>query len=167
MIAILAFIGAILFTWEALVVLFVLGIICEYNEWRGFAIFIAIVSAICAYFFFSVPLVTVAEYSAGYLVIGFIWSFWRYKRHVDKVVDEIKENGRRSGDTTRLEYLKPTRMVGTIVAWVIVWPFSFVENFTQDIIRGIELVIKKVLHKVYNAIYASAIKSLDVEEKKE
>jgi len=146
-------------TWQAIGILFILGILFEHSNWRGFAVFTALVAGISAFFYFSIPAATMAMYAGGYLVVGLGWSVWRYKRHVDTTVEAAK--GASEPERKRVAaQLLPAKMWDTIVAWVIVWPFSFAENFTKDFIDTISMVLKKIFRGVYNRIYDSAVAKL-------
>ena len=154
-----------LLTWPTLITLAVLGILFEHNNVRGFAVFTAIVSAVLAFFFFDISLKNLAIGSAVYLVIGVLWSFWRYKRHADKAVEEIKQMTDDAYRKYAIKALHPSQMIDTFVAWIIVWPFSLVENLTADIINGIQRLVTTAFKSVYNKIYTSAIKTISLETK--
>jgi hypothetical protein len=159
---IVAFLAGFLLTWPALIALFCIGVGFEYAEWRGFAVFTALITALTSYFYFHVPFLDILVYAAGYLVIGLLWSFWRYKRYVDKKIKDWREvrKGAGGGKDYIIEKLKPSNMWPTITAWVFVWPFSAVENLVGDIIDIGVRVVKQVFRGVYNRIYLSAIKSI-------
>jgi len=163
--AFFAFFAGWMLNWPCLIGLLALGIISEANEAHGWAVFIGLISATVAYFFFSVTLATLLTSAAIYLVIGFIWSFWRYKRHADKIVEQYKD---KSVDQKKyaLEYLRPRRMLNEITTWVIVWPFSIVENITGDIIKIIQTTITKFFKGIYNRIFNNAASQLGIEDSK-
>jgi hypothetical protein len=160
--ALLGFIAGILLTWPAFIVLVILGVLFEHNDCHGWAIFMGIVTALVSYFFFAIPFTTLLMYAGVYLIAGLLWSFWRYKRHADKIVEQYK-NDDASAKKVALQYLHPSKMLGTITMWVIVWPFSMIENVAGDIINVIQTLITKVFRAVYNSIYNSAVKKLNGE----
>jgi hypothetical protein len=84
-----------LLTWPALIGLCVLGIWAEHAEARGFAVFWALVAGVTAFFYFNVPLTSVAICSIGYLCFGIVWSFYRYKRFIVAKVESITEGNYR------------------------------------------------------------------------
>lgn len=159
----IGFIAGFMLSWPALVILAILGVLFEYNEARGMAIFVTLVLAVTAFFFFNVSLVTLAMYAAGYIVVGAIWSFWRYKRHVDVVVEENK-NRDKTYKERALAQIHPTEMLGTITAWIIVWPFSMVENLVGDILNFIQSLVTKFFRGIYMRIYGNAVSALRTEE---
>ena len=87
---IITFIGSIIVSIPALIVLFLLGVIFEHNNRRGFSVFIGLVTIVVSYFILNVPLNIIAAYAGGYIVIGLLWSFWRYKRFVEVEASKIR-----------------------------------------------------------------------------
>lgn len=157
------FIFGLLLSWPALIVLVILGIILEANEAEGFAVFIGIVTAVVAYFFFAIPLQTLGMYAVAYFITGFIWSFWRYKRHVDKVVEEYSGQGL-SDRKYASQRIQPSNMKSRLTTWVIVWPFSMVESITGDIIKLVQTAITKTLRSVYTKIAEGGTARLNLDE---
>jgi len=146
-------------TWPGLIVLCIIGTFAESNEAHGVATFFGIVAAITAYFFFNVPFEIIGIYAIGYFVVGFIWSFWRYKRYADKIVAEYKDLSD-SSKRMALAELDPKRMLGKITTWVIVWPFSMVENVLGDLIQIVQTTITTFFKGIYTRIYVSAVGQL-------
>ena len=159
MIATLAFLAGFLLTWPALIVLLIMGILFEHNGARNWAVFTALVVMAVSYFFFAIPLMTVLLGAVGYVVIGLIWSFYRYKRHASDVV-EANKNASETARQYAIRDLHPKEMLGTITAWIVVWPFSLVENFVGDIITGIQTLVQKVFRGIYHRIYDAAVEQL-------
>ena len=140
-------------------VMFVLGILFEHNGARGWAVFSAMLAAGVAYLFFNVSLAAIAIGAVAYIVIGLVWSFWRYKRHAANVVEQYK--GKSSHEKEHaLRKLHPRAMLDTIIAWVLIWPFSLVENMIGDFINAIQTLVTKVFRGVYHKIYNSAVAAL-------
>jgi len=123
------------------------------------AVFTALVSATVAYFFFAVPFWDLMIYAGGYLVAGITWSVWRYKRALNKMVAENKDESE-DNKGRALERLHPRYMWPTIIAWIFVWPFSFVENIVGDIITTVSTAIKKVFHGAYQRMFDAAASQL-------
>lgn len=151
--AILLFVATWFITCPALVAFCLFGIWCEHGESRGFAVFWALVAGVTAFFYFDVPLTSVAICSIGYVCFGIAWSFYRYKRFIVAKVETLREMNYR---IESIEQYHPTKMLDTITAWIIIWPFSLLENLCGDIINGIETLVKKVFKGVYNRIYDNA-----------
>jgi len=153
------FLGAWLLTWPVIIALVILGIVFEHNGARGWAVFTALISMLVAYFFFNVSLAAIAVGSVAYIVVGLIWSFWRYKRHAEKVVEQNRESNIYYKERA-LAALHPKAMLGTITAWILIWPFSMVENIVGDIITTIQLLVTKFFRGVYHKVYDSAVTAL-------
>lgn len=149
--------------WFALAGLITLVILFEHNEARGWAIFTAIIVAIVSYFFFKVDWQTIVVGAGIYVLVGVVWSFWRYKRWVETKVAALK-NRSKEIDKYDLQRLQPNENLDTIVAWIIIWPFSAIENLTADIINGIERLVTTVFRTVYTKIYESATSGLSVKQ---
>ena len=154
-----AFIAGIALTWPALLGLLVLGIVFEHNAARGWAVFTAIISMVVAYFFFNVSLLVLAGSAAGYLAIGLVWSFYRYKRHAANVVLANMAASVREKEEA-LRKLHPKAMLSTITAWITIWPFSLIENFVGDLITAINSLVTKWFRSIYHRIYDSAVSAL-------
>ena len=140
-------------------VLFLFGIIAEHGGSRGWAVFWALAMSAIAYVVFSVSLLTIVLGSVGYLAIGVVWSFYRYKRHASKIVDKYKGQGVEYRNIA-VANLHPKAMLKTITAWIIIWPFSFVEHFVSDIINAIQALVTKIFRGIYHRIYDSAAAAL-------
>jgi hypothetical protein len=156
-----AFITGAVAAWGIVIlgVLVMLGILFEHNGARGWSVFSALVVAAVAYLFFNVSLLAIAIGAVGYIVIGLIWSFWRYKRHAQKVVEANKKSSAQEKEYA-LRALHPKAMLGTITAWIIIWPFSMVENVVGDVINFIQELVTKFFRGVYHKIYDSAVAAL-------
>ena len=154
-----AFLAGFMLSWPALITLLVIGVFCEHYAARGFAVFTALITMVVAYFFFNIPMVTLAIYSVVYVVVGIVWSFYRYRRFVINEVASLKDitSERRIHELGKLH---PKNMLNTITAWILIWPFSILENIIGDIIDGIQHLVKNVLHNVYIKIYNSAVEKL-------
>ena len=152
----IAFLAGWFLSWPGLVFFLCVGTIFEANEAHGWAVFTGLVAGLVAYTMYSVPLAVLAGYAVAYFIIGFIWSFWRYKRHADKVV-EMCEGAGKSTREYAIANLKPSRMLGNITTWVFIWPFSMVENVLGDFIKIIQSLITKFFKGIYNRIYDAAV----------
>jgi hypothetical protein len=150
-----------LLTWPTLIGLFLFGTLFEYNGARGWAVFVGLVALVIAFFFFTVPLQTIAIYAVAYGVIGTLWSFWRYKRFVEEEAEYIRnESYDAETKARRAKQLHPTQNLDTITAWIIIWPFSFVESVAGDLINFVQTLVTKVFKGVYNKIYNAAVSDL-------
>lgn len=152
----LAFFAGFLLNWYALAILCILGSVFESIGAHSLSVFVGLVAMVSAYFFFGIATSSLLLYVMAYFAIGLLWSFWRYKRYADKVVEmckSISDNQRR----LRIEELAPSTMVDKIATWVIIWPFSMVENVLGDVFVVVQTTVSKFFKGVYARIYESAI----------
>lgn len=158
---VLAFFAGLFLNWYGFGILCVLGILAEHNDGRGFAVFLALITGAVSFFFFNLTMNDLLVYAVAYLLIGFVWSFWRYRRFVIAGVELVKErHNNEDSRKTAVACLHPRHHVDTIVAWVIVWPFSAIENLTSDLINGIQTLVTKTFKAVYDGIWKSAVKDI-------
>ena len=167
----LLFIAGILFTWPALIALFVLGLLFEHSAWRGTAIFFGLLLAVSGAFYFTGTSITALPpfslallgtalmYIGGYLAIGVPCSFYRYKRHANKIV-KTNRNCSKEQKEHALARLHPSEMGATLVAWIFIWPFAMLDNIIGDLIDVVEMLVKKVFRGAYNRIYEAAAAAL-------
>lgn len=162
----LAFLAGWLLSWPSLAILCGLGILFEHNEAHGMAIFLALITAASAFFFFDVTAVHLAVVAVAYLVVGVAWSFWRYRRFVRSAVERITRESH-SPDilSIKLGSLKPSSNTEKIVGWVIVWPFSAVDSIVGDLISIVTELVTTTFRKIYVSIYNAATKGLLDESK--
>lgn len=144
-------------SWPALLLLLSIGIVAEFNGGSGFAVLVGIISAIVAYFFFEVTLTALLAFTGVYFVVGFIWSFWRYKRHCDAIIEDANTQSSARATEYAVERLKPSNMVDKIVAWVLIWPFSMVEKLTSDLVAIVKEFVSNFFKSIYAKIYQSAV----------
>jgi hypothetical protein len=155
-----------LLTIPGLIGLFILGILFEHNDAGGWSIFTALATIIASYFFFSIPLTLVVYYLCGYVAIGVVWSFYRYKRYITEQAQMI----RNSNDTAPLKLYKaqqlhPSKQLDTITVWIISWPFSAIDNLVGDLINSIQTLVTTVFKNIYYKIYSSVMGDLiNIEE---
>ncbi len=160
---VLAFLAGWFLNWYGLIGLCLLGIVAEHNDGRGFAVFLTLCATAVAYFFFNLAPMDLLICAIGYIIIGFGWSFWRYRRFVVAEVEKINASDyNQDRKQMRVESLHPRNHVDTIVAWVIVWPFSAIENLIGDLITGITTLVTTTFKRAYQSIYDSATAGLTV-----
>ena len=156
---IIAFLAGWFLSIPGLVFFLCVGTIFESNEAHGWSVFMGVVATFIAYTMYSIPPSILAAYIAAYFVIGFIWSFWRYKRHADTIVEDYKDASN-ADKKFALQYLDPRRMLSQITTWVIIWPFSMIENILGDIIKLVQTAITKFFKGIYTRIYIGAVGKL-------
>lgn len=111
------------------------------------------------------PISDVLIYAILYLIIGSIWSIWRYRRYVQirmsqvsfTSFDEKRYTEKDFMDKYSVRELSPERSMERIVHWILIWPFSMIENLTTDIIQVVRVFVTRGLANMYNYIYASVV----------
>lgn len=146
---IMGLITGYLLNWFALSGLILLAIFFEAIDCPKTAVFLVLLTGFVAYLFFQIPLAHVAYGLAAYLVIGVLWSIWRYKRYVQWAVAE---------DPHRSEYkhLAPAHNTGRIIHWWLVWPVSMISNVIGDLMVLAKRVVTDWLRSIYEGIYRDA-----------
>lgn len=158
---IIGFIAGWALSWPAFIAVLLLGVWCEANDSHGWSVFMGICAMVVAFFFFSIPLEMLLIGVGVYFIVGFVWSFWRYKRHCDKVIGRIKSTVSETDKRYLIQQLMPAAMLSSITTWVIVWPFSVIENISGDLITLVQDIISKFFKGMYSRIYTNAIGKLN------
>lgn len=157
---IIAFMTGVMLSWPAFIILVIWGIMCEANGADGWTVFVGIVTALVAFFFFDVSLKMLALISVAYLCIGVAWSMWRYKRHLRKMVQDLK--GKSETEISRtLSRARVDYFIGKITSWVLIWPFSVIENCIGDFI----VLLQNSIKGIFERMYRSAESELGVDSK--
>jgi hypothetical protein len=151
----IAFITGYMLSWYGLGGLFFVGILFEYCNLSGWAVFTGILTALTAYLFFSIPILNILVGTGVYLVVGILWSFWRYKRFITNKVKNLIT-------TSSIKDYHPNKMISTITYWILIWPFSIAENICGDLIKLIESFVKNALTSIFMKIYNSATSQLNL-----
>lgn len=144
-------------TWPALVIVLLAGIFFEHTGSRKMAIAAGIGAMAISYHYFDVSIKALLAWAVVYLVVGVLWSFWRYRGYVAKEMQQLQSiMFKRQADLEwRLHCLAPGNNLDRISAWIIIWPFSLVEHLLGDIINAINALASKVFKGVYFKIYTS------------
>lgn len=154
-----------LLTLPALFVILFLGVLFSMGDMDGWAIIAGIASTTIAFFMFDLTILQVAIGAVIYFIAGVVWSFWRYKRYSENIIDiyniepecEFNQPYRRD---KLIESLKIENMAGRITSWILSWPFSMIENIIGDVIRLVRNLVTDTLKSVYNNILESATKNI-------
>lgn len=162
---IIAFAAGYLLSWPSLLALVLLGVWTEHADSRGWAVFFWLVALAISYFFFGLTLSNLPVVGAVYLALGIVWSFWRYKRYLRGVTDELKRDYPSADKTDyvrrRMAQCSPSNMASTITAWVIIWPASFIGNMLGDFMDMLQEFITKFFKGVYHRLYQSAMADVE------
>lgn len=177
----LALLVLYLFTWPAIVLIVLFGIILEANDRYILSVFVAMgmlyviwnVSA----FTFSIPYIWVAFIM--YPILGFVYAPYRWSRYCERRVRKNNELpiatrediARRGNNRTHLNFRKTPEEMATaidfkkhldrIACWVLAWPLSAVECLIGDVYREIQRFITTVCGRIYRGIETRALRSVE------
>jgi hypothetical protein len=154
--------------------LFVTAVILEYVDWQIPKVLVCFALTIYATCYFKLGVDATLVVAGVYLVIGLIWSFYRYKRYVKTEIQQIvgsdefiayQKNEKAYGwNRTRqqeaIDNLHPSKKLNLITDWIVFWPLSLINNFCSDFIDVIQTVVKKFFKSVYVKIFNDATKDI-------
>ena len=140
------------------------------GDWSGWAEFWAVLLVFFGFLHLkhgtvpvAITLVNVAVFIVAYAVIGFLWSFWRYRCFVvDSIVDFKQRN--HGADEGRIQELKnrtsPSQNMGFILHNIVLFPITFLAYALEDIIRGLSAFVRAYLIGVYRTIQNKLFRDL-------
>lgn len=169
------FVLGVLLSWPILIGLVILACIVEYNE--GF-VFTALLTAIVigiVYGMFAIPATYLWIGLFSWIPIGFMWSFWRWKKHCNNAVQEAKKyledrkdrdadekyNDKLYAKNTAESKVNVINNVDLIVSWVISWPISFLVSLLDDIIDVLVDMVKVIFRRTYERMSTSALDKVE------
>lgn len=157
--------------------LIISALFCEYNERHGWTVIFTAILTYIGYKIFQLTPSQLGMVLGGYIPVGFLWSFWRWKRRCDSVVEKTEEKLKDIKDLysygamreAKLDECRrkailaitPSEQLDTLVFWVIGWPFSFIEMFLHNLVNLIECTIRAIATKTYQKITAKATARID------
>jgi len=156
----MGFILAILFSWPFLVGIALMILVLEHNDATGWTLFTTIALGVLLYF--AVPALTLATMgliAAAWIPVGFVWSYYRWKRYCDTVVKLVRDGS--IGPDTGKGRVAIRSNITRITHWIIAWPFSFVESIVGDVIDMIHRAILRIAKSTYAKISDGAIADIN------
>jgi len=137
------------------------GIVAASNNSEGWSVFWGFLLVGALVPIYNLTLVQTVFLVVIYFIVGFLWSFYRYKVWVKNSVDQYDQTYAKKGMAVshREEYflrLRPNKNVSLILMWVLIWPFSIVENLCSDLVRLLRDLVKVTFSSVYLKLFESA-----------
>lgn len=83
-----------------------------------------------------------------YLIIGIIWSFWRWYKYCKNYLNTIKYEN-------YIDRLNVSNNRSRIIGWVIFWPWSFIWNIIGDIFNWIFKYFRSIYTNISNKLIAN------------
>lgn len=155
--------------WWLLAPLILFSILTEH--WRAPAcqFFFTLWAVICAVVLFNVSWTVIGYSALAYIPIGFLWSFWRWKKRCDKEVRELEttENPGNWSVNVALDRVSFRNNIGKITSWVFCWPFSMVGCCLEDLIDAVQSGIRKIGKITYEKWSADAEERIEKMRKEE
>lgn len=173
-----------LFTWPALVLIVLLGLILEANDRYIISVFLAgimlyVIWSLLA-FTFSIPYIWVAF--VVYPIIGFVYAPYRWLRYCESQVRKNNElpiatkaekdrhsssrapYGCRNSPEEMASVIDFKRHLERIACWVLAWPLSAIECLIGDLYREIQRIITTFFGRLYRNITERALRLVDFPE---
>lgn len=163
---IIAFVLGYLAAWPSWFILIGLCLWSDYAESSGWTVFLSILFGVASYFLFNLSPKDLLWTAPLYVVIGVLWSLWRWKRRCDKKVALFMEgadkNKNKHGREILEQQITPSAVGNKerITTWVLTWPFGLVVHSCNDIFSLVGKMIDKYLIKAYQGIGQTAINKL-------
>lgn len=151
--AVLGFAVGVITAWWFLGILFCALLLSEYHESGWTYLFFALAVAAL---FLNTDITFKWWWVPTYPLIGFIWSFWRYRQMVAyrlETLDKPTENFDRNAQIKAVQEDTAVRVVlDRIVYWVLFWPTNFLIHFTRDLWRIAAEFIRDRLGEFYEGL---------------
>lgn len=171
----LAIFSTYVLTVWGITVLFILALLWEYNDWYLSTIIGAVAIYLIAHYNGYVLSDFKWYHIFVYLVIGVVWSIWRYKNFVEesrkllqiKIDDDVKKYPtiRRPAAEVISDFKYNVGVynnVNKILSWIINWPISLIENSLKDIFDILRKVIQDYLRTIYEYFLNKEANKLDL-----
>lgn len=168
-------VGVLAAGWWTIIPLFVVALWFEHADSRTMTFLaLTIVLATVAYMF-SLGWKEVGIAALVYIPIGFVWSFFRWRKHVREVVADTKKrladnNGEQYKDykdynesikRDAARAIDVSRNTGLITWLILNWPVSFLSSFTGDLFEFLNALVKKAARVTYARWSATAQSEID------
>jgi hypothetical protein len=152
----------------------------DYDDSIFWAFLAGTLLVIGGYFAFGLDWERMKWVLAGYIPLGVVWSFFKYRKYCTKQAKRVLGKAfRNSADFTFTKTQKrdfdeltslPT-VTGRVSYWILFWPLSIVAWAVRDLLVDFaDWLINSVFKKAYDAVRNSAVKNVrvvDDEPKKE
>jgi len=162
------FITGYLFTIPSLVIIITICCLWEHNE-NYFLAFVSEVFLIFVIFkIFMLPGNYLIYGCLAYLPIGFVYSFWKWFRYCNNIINETKEQKKVFDQTCNVDKNKKEKIKNIIndaqydinimeqwrmvVFWILTWPLSAIDLMLGDLYDMILIICQRVLKHGYELI---------------
>jgi len=153
--------------WWLLAPLVLFSILFDHCDRYGWSFIFTLLAALSFGVFFSVESTTLLWIVAAYIPVGFLWSFWRWRRHCDRVVDEAGEEPVDYDIRQAERRLNIKQNLDKVTYWVACWPISVVSSLAEDLIDAIQRAILRISKNTYEKWSGNALEKIKQKEVKE
>ena len=153
------FLGLVL-AWPFWIAVCCGSILFTHLGWHFWGIVFTVILGILTWQMLSLSWIAITTILILYIPVGFVWSFFRWKKHCNVTVKEYKS----SICTDRYDYtrkLDVKQNIDAIVGWVILWPFSLIDSFLGDLIDMVTSMIKTLFRKTYTTIANNSLAQIE------
>lgn len=95
-----------------------------------------------------------------YIIIGIVWSFFKWYNYLRKIRDEIKDKRERGSSPTSTPIPKFDEEKALIISWMTYWPFSMLWTLMHNLIRDVFNFISDQLKGAYEKVIKNLFKEL-------
>lgn len=95
----------------------------------------------------------------AYLLIGTVWSTFKWFRHCDRVTFKLSEDIKGMPSPAREDYkrgaqkrIQPSNNLDKLTSWIALWPFSISGTLLADAYRIIDTIVTRYFKGVYAII---------------
>lgn len=146
-----------------LVALFLLAVLFDHNDARGWSGFLTISAIGLTLWAFSPSWYLLGVIVGAWIPVGIAWSMWRWRRYCAKVLKDATNE--KISKPEALRKIETGRNTPTIVYWAMAWPISMIEMICSDIIDMVEVLVTRVFKGTYAKIAGdTADKIRDIRE---
>lgn len=153
-----------------LIILLVLDALLIFCEWRKASTLLTITAMILAHQLFAVTMLQLAVGLPVYILLGVLWSFWRYKNWCAYEIKHHHRPHQYDSSTTNHQELNEERVrqdlellksrlapkVSMIGHWILCWPLSMVLNLVDDMLHALVERIKHIYKSILESVLAKA-----------
>jgi hypothetical protein len=151
--------------WAMTVVGLILFLVSAKNDWFFWPSFYMCVYITVMHFFMgSAFFHNISEnpwnlfiYGGGYLVIGTLWSFYKWYRVAREYVKGYNEQADKGFSYSGVSKPRASESIERISAWIVYWPSSviifFFEDFLANLVEGIVNKFQGIYKRIENHVY--------------
>lgn len=152
--------------WWLVAPMLIISFIFEHNRRYGVTFWLSVLTLVFAKVAFGLPWATLGVVALLYVPIGFIWSFWRWRRHCNKIATAV-ENGTYSGSMGAAKSeTNFSQHCDKIIPWIFTWPYGMLEAAVGDLIDLVHDWVRDIADRTYIKWSNDALTRIEEQERK-